>query len=693
MLTCQITDKSLIFEWPSDSAVKGTKTHTCAHYGKYTPAQLRALAESTKSVCARVSENSYNVFFKGLSVILSKLNTHQWPAHNNLPAWQNIVVTLFEKTIQNKKIKLESRVSYWNAAAKIIKELSRSGVMPLSVVIPHAKNNIRNNENPAPPLGFQSEKIPLTKAIEDVLPKKFLIEPDLDKSDDLYLTQFKQELEASISQVTNALTGYWKEMVITQNIGKALIDSLPNEGRAEILKANGIGADGVHVCSPSTPKHIAMAWLLLLLKHNYETGLINSVTAEEVFRTSAGLKMGRVNKLFQMLKKICPQQYMKAKVSNEYASRLIGLLSVVDCNAAIAILVINNPVFTSESIAEADLYMENGDCYAQIDTEQGLVRFSISKPRALNRKVAYLNKTSREILAKVVECTSATRQLLKTRKRPAWKRLFIYLSSRGPASRPSQISNNNEHKNSLKIRLAADLRSIRGKVDLSPTVLRATQGIITFLRTGSLAMTSMVLGNTIAVTESNYIPKWLVNRFANRTLRILAQKIIVVATHGHPWALAATDFTTTEQLHRFIVRILTEASGNDPFAVIARRRLSDTQNSKLTPAAKSGDLHLHIDSNILAALYSYEAKVARMPLDEQIRIDSTTGLSHQAVCNIPRLARLAAELDIDNASESDFQIANSFCGDALDELRAEHQLALDQMAHYDSLFINIQSSR
>lgn len=145
------------------------------------------------------------------------------------------------------------------------------------------------------------------------------------------------------------------------------------------------------------------------------------------------------------------------------------------------------------------------------------------------------------------------------------------MNSRTPANRPNKVSNNNKDKNSLINRLAVDLNAIHTPVDLSLSVLRATVGIITFLRTGSLAVTSMILGNSIEVTESNYVPRWLVRRFGNRTLRILAQKLIVVATHGHPWAQAASDFLHSDDLHRFIVRILNEATGNDPFAVVARK--------------------------------------------------------------------------------------------------------------------------
>ncbi|MDD1963741.1 hypothetical protein NPS29_00250 [Pseudomonas putida] len=690
MLTCQITEKALFFEWSSDAAVKGTITCTCAHFGGFSNNQLHVLAEATKKVCARISENSYNTVFKGLRVIIESLRNYNWPEHDDVGSWQNTVVTMFQKTIQNKRVSLDSRISYWNAGAQILKALSRMGVIPTSVVLPHAKGGDRSDEKSTPPLGHKSKKTPIATAMEGVLPKNFMIEQNLELPDDLYLSKFKLELESSVELVSKALHGYWEEMIATHEIGSALIATIPIEERKNVIHSDGIGDDGVHVCSHTNPD--ALAWFLLLVKNYFDTGKISAISAEEVHRSPLGLSLGRTNALFRKAKSACPNKYINATPSNEYVSRLLGMLSIVDCNAAIAILVINNPVFTAESISAAALYMDNGDCYIQVDTENGLVRFSVSKPRAMSRKVAHLNRISREIISKIVECTKNIRILLKQQKRPSWKRLFLYAASRGPATQPGKISNNKEDKNSLKTRIAVDLTSFKGKIDLSPRVLRATQGIITFLRTGSLAVASIVLGNTIAVTESNYIPKWLVRRFGNRTLRILAQKMIVVSTHGRPWALAASDFTTMEHLHLFIVRILNEATGNDPFAIVARRRLSGGNETIVTQNTKSGSLHLHISDELLAALYAFEAKVLTLPEDEQLAINPSTNLSHRAICNIAQVSRLSAELDIDGANEADIQIASNFCGESLEELRMAHKMALDQVKKYDSLFINIRTS-
>ncbi|WP_447741691.1 hypothetical protein [Pseudomonas laurentiana] len=688
MLTCNITDTHMIFEWPDEAAVKGTQTFTCSRGNDHTLAQTRLLAQCVKNVCNRLSPNSYNTIFKGLQVIISTFTTRLWPAHNDSEAWQNIVIMIYERALQ-KKQKLETKITYWGGAEKILKGLCRMGVIAPTVVIPNTKQRTKSSEKATPPIGYGTKKIKTAEMAEDILPKKFMIERDLDKPDDLYLSQFRGEIEGNLEIVSNALKGYWEEMIATHTIGKSLIESIPKEERERVLQNNGIDENGLHVCAPSNPD--ALPWLLTLVQHRFESGQIKAVSVEELKRVSFGVSSNRIYQLFREAQSICPTRYMNAKVAGEYMSRLMGLLSLVDCNAATALLVINNPVFTADGISSADLYMENGDCYVQVDSEKGHVRLSISKPRAQARKVAHLNKLSRNILADIIRCTSNLRLLLKNNKNRNWRRLFLYMNARTPASRPSKVSNNNKSKNSLINRLAVDLVAIKKPVDLSLSVLRATVGILTFLRTGNLAVTSMVLGNSIAVTESNYVPRWLVRRFANRTLRILAQKLIVVATHGHPWALAASDFLTPDDLHRFIVRILNEATGNDPFAVVARRRLSEVAGEAAVKRGATGEFHFHVHPDILAALYSYEKKVAIMPLEEQIRTHSGTGLSHQSICSIARLSRLTAEIDLDNASEDEVQIAFSFGGDALDELKTAHEQALTEVSYYDSLFINVNS--
>ncbi|WP_410481692.1 hypothetical protein ACJ70E_08295 [Pseudomonas plecoglossicida] len=635
----------------------------------------------------RASPNSYNVFFKGLAVLLSTWPIGAWPASGDSNKWQNIVVTIYERTLQAKG-RLETKIEYWSAAEKLLKELSRLGAIPPSVAIPNTKCNTLMGESATAPLGYQTKKIKIAVTPEDILPKKFMIEQDLDKPDDLYLSQFREELEENSRKVSEALKGYWKEMLSTHELGKNLIDSLAIEEQQFVFLNNGYDQNGEHVCSSSNPN--ALSWFLALIKHKFESGKIKAISVNELTRSSFGLSRIRLLELFADAKAICPSNYINSTHSNEYVARLIGLLSVIDCHAAISLLIINNPVLTAEGVAFADLYMENGDCYVQVDSEKGQVRFSVSKPRALDRKVTHFNQISRHILSTIIDCTSSLRALLLKSQNRNWRRMFLYVNARGVAYRPDTITNSENDKSSLKARLAVDLVSIRKPFSLAPTVLRATQGIITFLRTGSLAITSMVLGNSIYVTQSNYVPRWLVRRFANRTHRILSQKIIVVATHGHPWALAASDFLTPEQLHRFIVRILEEATGNDPFAVVARKKLSDYAPETSRDTRKKGELHLRVHSEILAALYSYENKVTNMKVDEQVKIHPETNLSHQAICNIAKLLRLAAELEIDTASEADLQIALSFGGNALEELKFAHQQALEQLPYYDSIFINIQ---
>ncbi|HDS1792684.1 hypothetical protein [Pseudomonas putida] len=691
MLTCKITDTEMIFEWPDEAAVKGTQTYTCSRGSDHTLAQTRKFAQCVINICARLSPNSYNNVFRGLQVIISTLTTNLWPAHNDKNAWQNIIIMMYEKALQRQDQSLGTKITYWSAAERILKELSRIGVIAPSVVIPNTKQNTISGEQATPPLGYKTKKIKTAKSTEDILPKKFMIERDLDEPDDLYLSRFRSELESNLAIVSNALKGYWEEMRATHAIGNSLIESLPIEEREKVISNNGIADSGEHVCSPSNPN--ALSWFLALAKHQFESGKINAISVQELTRNSFGVSSGRLYDLFRMAKSICPNKYINSKMSGEYVSRLTGLLSLVDCNAATALLVINNPVFTADSLASADLYMENGDCYVQVDMEQGQVRFSVSKPRARARKVAHFNKLSREVLSDIIECTSSLRLILRKKKNRNWRRLFLYMNSRTPANRPNKVSNNNKDKNSLINRLAVDLNAIHTPVDLSLSVLRATVGIITFLRTGSLAVTSMILGNSIEVTESNYVPRWLVRRFGNRTLRILAQKLIVVATHGHPWAQAASDFLHSDDLHRFIVRILNEATGNDPFAVVARKKLGGSSGKTDFKKPVKGELHFHTHPEILAALYSYEKKVATLPVDEQIRIDADTGLSHQAVCSIARLSRLAAELDIDAASEDEVQIALNFAGDSLDELKAAHNQALKEVSYYDAIFINADSPR
>ena len=680
----------MIFEWPCASALKGTRTQTVTRPKFLTLRRAEILVDCARSLCERLSESTYGNILDALRVMLCNNKLRAWPEHHEVSAWQNLIISHFESVLHMTNVKYETRITYWELISKFYKELKRIGVIPTPVTFPSTRlsNSTLKNESTTPPLKFKSTKIAIAATIEEILPKKFLIERNLDQADDVYLSNFKSGLEKTCNEVSAALIKYWNEMLTTHAIGKELMEKIPNAELEDAIASKNYFKYDKHVCDKSNP--LALNWFLVICKHNIDNGVIKAINGNQIKKTDFGkhLKSKRIAELYAKAKEISPQNYIMASSTNEYLNRLMGYLSMVDCQAAAAILVMNNPVFTSEGISLANLYMKNNDSYLLVDTEMDRVRFSISKPRAQTRKYSYLNQISRHIVATVIEATGKIREQLKLSGRHDWRRLFIYISGKSINTSPNNKSLSTP-KNSLLERISKDIDTQSGNFKFSLRIIRATQGILTFLRSGSLTLTSMILGNTPIVAETNYIPAWLVKRFANRTLRVLQQKIIVVANEGTPWMLEASDFESESDLHVFIYKILNEATGIDPFSRIAKKRLSKYQKNTYQEPTQLSDLNLGVTPHILAALYAYEKKCLTLSSADQFSINAATGLSPRSLASVAELFRRAAEIDIDAAPEVDFCIANRLVGDSFIELKEAHLEAMVLMPEYLSCFVEI----
>ena len=690
MLSCQITEDKLIFSWPSERTRTGSTTQTVPRNLHLKLQHLKILINCVASICQRQSINGYGGYVTAIKTLFSLSDAKPWPEADDVPAWQDLVISQFTKMLNNKSILYETRLAYWASIVHIYEELKAAGVVPQKIRFPSTARLLKalSNREETAPLGYNKTPVEPPTSVEEIFPKSFLIERNLELPDDEYLSNFRSELESSCNKLSDALIGYWDEMLETHALGKQLIHDIPKEQLIAVINSGSFEIDGRHVCHPSNP--LALNWFLAIIQYYLEEEFIVATTST-VLRTclfGKSLKQRWLRDLRLKAKSLCPNKHIRAKATNEYINRLIGHLSIQDCQAAAAVLVMNNPVFTPDGICLANLYQKNNDSYLVIDTELNRVKFSISKPRAHSRKHAYFNSISRKIISGVLEATSKLRHHLKANGRSDWKRLFIYVSGQGVGTTPNNRSPS-AHNTGLQERLGAPLGERADKHWLSLRVIRATQGIIAFLRTGSLIVTALVLGNSPGVVESNYVPGWLVRRFANRTLRILQQKLIVVALARSPWLLAACDFETHDQLHRFIHRILNEATGKDPFSQVARQRLSALVDNSGEGQQQDTNLMFEISTDAIAAVYAHAEFCEKLPKSEQVKIHPETGLSPRSLADVAEFLRRCAEINLDTCTEMDIMIANQFMGDSLSELKKAHREALELAPKFYAQFMKL----
>lgn len=378
--------------------------------------------------------------------------------------------------------------------------------------------------------------------------------------------------------------------------------------------------------------------------------------------------------------KVAGSDCVENSIVNETFNRLLGNLSPRDCAVACVIIISENPTFNPSALVNVRLYTQHGKCFLRGNSDTKRITLSVSKPRAIDRKVSNLPLLSAKVVNDVIRCTTIARKRLLDQKRSGWRKLFL-ISTR------NQIGSNTDFNKSLAIYPGLSLYDIYKskfeEVGISQSMmnlyrLRCTQGILEFLRTGSLQSVATLLGNSVQVVQAKYIPKWMVHRWNTRLLRVIDQKIILVATEGSPWQLEASDFETREELQNFIRKILVGLKNGDALSEAIRTRLghySADPNSLIQMFVES-ELLFKLCPQSLAAIYAYADVVEKMPANETLKLDSVTGLPLWAYVVLKKLFTQTINLNFDTATNAEIAIADRIGGDSLSAVKNIHNAAL-----------------
>ena len=276
----------------------------------------------------------------------------------------------------------------------------------------------------------------------------------------------------------------------------------------------------------------------------------------------------------------------------------------------------------------------------------------------------------------VIRCTSMPRRRLMSEGKSGWRKLFLMSSS-------NQIGSNPAFAKTLPTNAGLSLHDIYKEkfeaVGVTPNMLnlnkiRCTQGILEFLRSGSLQAVADLLGNSLQVVTKHYIPPWMVHRWAVRFFRVLHQEFMLVATEGEPWQLAVSDFTSQEELQVFIRRVLLGLKYGDPLSQLIREKLGrySPDQSSIVEMFVEHELLFDRSSNSLAAIYAYAEAVDALEPKDRLLPDEGTNVPLWVFPTIRDLVEKTISLDFDSASNAEMAIADRVSGDSMRELRKSH---------------------
>lgn len=699
----------LQFFWPDVDTSSGERTCTLNVPSNVASDAVQILANAVVVQCVRVAAKSYAWFIEGLKQTFKFLERSpecQLPPQD----WDEFFDHFFESHLHlSEKRTLKSTLIYWQSVESLFKQSRSEGFLPLDVILPPGGAMSGVLDGIDTPLAHEPSIVGIPTTADELLPKIYLCNDSLHLEADQYLLKLKARMELASTTVISACKGYWETMLKCHARGRELIDEIPVDEVQRIYNGGDFYADGVHIAHPDNPK--GLNWFLAVARHyavhdlKLNTVTIGALRGRAFFRRLFSIDGAR-KKLVAKMVEAAGEYAIRKKTQNETLNRLLGFLCPRDCGAACSILMGENPKFTAEAIGNSRLYTQGGKPYIRTEADLERIIFSVDKPRAGERKVSGLPPLSARIVMDVMESTKELRSRLIASGHPGWRKMFI-ISTRNKIGTSGEIPQSlHTHSGTSLFKVLIDELAIGGihKDGFTLKKIRATKGIIRFLETGNLRAVADLLGNSVAVVKSNYIPDFLRLKWATRGLRMMQQKLIIVATDGTPWEVEATDFSSRETREIFIRKMLRDAVNGDAFSEIIRQKFKGhlPSGDELIKAVEDRELLIILSPKGLAALYAHEASInnedAAEQTGEQSRAhlpkqatpsaddDSSnySGIPDEAISALAQLIRASASM-----SKADLQLAEKII---IDKLSGDVQSQLAK-THIEAMALLDQISR
>lgn len=684
----------IVFSWPDRDCRTGFRTSIVQCPQAMDAGWRDAFIEAFKRRAFRGAELNIHCYRKGIISIFRYIDASEslaFPPDN----WENHMYGHFEWCLSDATQKPKVRLETWAYSRRIYLELVRLERVPASAHIPD--NIIRGGclDETSVPLGANIEHLDVPSELDFVLPKHMLVAKGLELDDDEYLLGVKDKFKQATDAVMAGCLKYWAEMKRCHELGRQLRESISSDNVIRVLTSGNFFNNGIHLADPDAPE--GPAWALAVahhyLLHRPELGTLNNKQLKQTpfFRQimNSHRKAARVSRRFQEI----AGQMPIGTPTTDCLTRLLGLLSQRDCAVASSILIIENPSFTPMSLTNADIYTQAGRFYLRARDANSRLVFSVAKPRACKRKVSVLSLLSAQIITDVIQCTAKIRARLKNVEKRNWRKLFLFASKQQLGSSRDIAKTMSQTKNSVSnvyFAIGANFSAVRiEEKGFTLSALRTAQAIICFLESGSLKMVADILGNTVRTVRKHYIPPWLIVHWAGRIVRIMQQKLIIIATEGYPWQFEATDFVTEEQLRIFITKMLCSIKHGDALSQLIVKKLSKYADSGFLRPFIEAEFAIKLDPESIAVIHAY-AVVFNASSEQDLRkitaVESSASISRSAINSLSKLMRETINLIDQELSFSEAAVLEKISGDSIAQFKKVHRDAEHKVDYYVELF-------
>ncbi|WP_447737781.1 hypothetical protein [Rhodanobacter soli] len=306
-----------------------------------------------------------------------------------------------------------------------------------------------------------------------------------------------------------------------------------------------------------------------------------------------------------------------------------------------ALLVAMDPKITCAFLEELELYDRHGKQtgFVELDGVCYLVgRKRRRGPRLAQQEIA-LSDSTKEIVEQVIQLTSPLRNYLRRCKSSHWRKLFLTVSSVAGMPHMQNFSAQTSTKlDDLASRFITALGlNEHDALDIakrfSLRALRASAGVIVYLRTKSVTDMARALGHNVCSPNllDHYLPRPIQVFFQDRWIRIFQSALICEAMKDSDYLLESSPFQTMDELDAFLGK---HALKQIPKHIIDPDDPVDIEGS----APESTKVVFGISNGVMTALLSLELAVRAAVRRPSGRAVYWSGVAH-------RLCEYLATLD------------------------------------------------
>ncbi|ARP39585.1 hypothetical protein [Vibrio syngnathi] len=545
----------------------------------------------------------------------------------NATEWRELVKQAYAKTLVSSNNKaLSTRVDEWNKNLKpFLVFLKDRDVIPPHVIIPRMKKTGELTKKSSFKAVLIGEKKATEVKVDDTI-NNVLVPISLSRSDVEYLDEIQFDLKRSRNALHDCLLKYWQAIKLHYDFAQSLMEEFPKKHPQLLARyinsdlydfsydRNDLGKDGKP--KPPRRRHIANptslfgSMLFMYVVGSECNGIFKLQDLPKAKLPSSLSDRAFTSDAVRCLPKLGFESTDNIDISHRF-DWCFGYIRNADIGCLIALLMMLNPKFTYISLLQAKVKYTDNKPLLELD-DLGM-SFSITKARASDMKKENLDDVSLEIIEFLHEIRKKHLHLIKNKKQENFLFLAYSRKSKGLVNPDSckvdKIITGSESKRSIElghkqIHLSSHFPSLFG-IGLGPgainhSKIRASEGVLEWFRTGSIASASRILGNTQKVALKYYIPEPLIAQYNTRLVRRFQNLLIVAATFKEGYCLEAVDFNSWQEIHHFLLTLLEDEGNKSPLIEYLRSLSSEGVSSEV-----KGTLDVPLSENVLTALYLY----------------------------------------------------------------------------------------